>query len=116
MAEPTTSSKVLKYETFLNETLRADLRRLLEQRDKVYSEQVNLTILAYHRVLVEYNKYLHFSRLNQARAVRGHLDKLRRYHTRPLPFNWGPENLHLGKTHFRDPNIDARVVSLFFEI
>ena len=33
-------------------------------------------------------------------------DEIRRYHTRPLRFNWGPENVHFGETHFRDPNID----------
>ena len=36
-------------------------------------------------------------------------DELRRYHTRPLRLNWGPKNVHFGKTHFRDPDIDARV-------
>ena len=36
-------------------------------------------------------------------------DELRRYHTRPLQLNWGPENVHFGKTHFRDPNIDAKI-------
>ena len=35
-------------------------------------------------------------------------DELRGYHTRPLQLDWGPENVHFGKTHFRDPNIDAR--------
>ena len=34
--------------------------------------------------------------------------KLRRYHTRPLRFSWDPENVHFGKTHLRDPNMDAR--------
>ena len=37
-------------------------------------------------------------------------DELRRYHTRPLRLNWGPENVHFGKTLFRDLNIDARGV------
>ena len=36
--------------------------------------------------------------LDSARA----LNKLGRYHTRPSQFNWGPENLHFGKTHFKD--------------
>ena len=36
-------------------------------------------------------------------------NELRRYHTRPSQFNWGPENVHFGNPHFRDPNIDARV-------
>ena len=35
--------------------------------------------------------------------------KLRRYHTRPLPLNWGPENVLFGKTHFWDPNINVRI-------
>ena len=34
---------------------------------------------------------------------------LRRYHTRLLRLNWGPENVHFGKTHIRDPNISARI-------
>ena len=36
-------------------------------------------------------------------------DELRRYHIRPSRFNWGPENVHFGKTHFRDLNINGRV-------
>ena len=36
-------------------------------------------------------------------------DELRRYHNRPLQLNWGPENVHFGKMHFRDPNINARI-------
>ena len=36
-------------------------------------------------------------------------DESRRYHTRPSRFNWGPENVHFGKTLFRDLNIDARI-------
>ena len=35
--------------------------------------------------------------------------ELRRYHTRPLRFNWGPKNVHFGKTHFRDPNINVKI-------
>ena len=35
--------------------------------------------------------------------------ELRRYHTRPLRINWGPENVHYGKTHFWDPNINVRI-------
>ena len=35
--------------------------------------------------------------------------ELRRYHTRPLRLNWGPENVHFGKTHFWDPNINVRI-------
>ena len=42
---------------------------------------------------------------SEARAF----DKLRRYHTRTLRFIRGPKNIHFGKTHFRDPNIDARI-------
>ena len=33
---------------------------------------------------------------------------LRRYHNRPLQLNWGPENVHFGKTHFWDPNINVK--------
>ena len=36
-------------------------------------------------------------------------NELRRYYTRPSPFNWGPKNVHFGKTHFRDLNINARI-------
>lgn len=32
------NKKVLSYETFLNETLRGDLRKILENRDEIYSE------------------------------------------------------------------------------
>ena len=35
--------------------------------------------------------------------------ELRRYHTRPLRLNWGPENVHFGETHFRDPNISVKI-------
>ena len=34
--------------------------------------------------------------------------KLRRYHTRPLRLNWGPENVHFAKRHFWDLNINVR--------
>ena len=44
-----------------------------------------------------------------ARAKRRLFTKLRRYHTRPLRLNRGPGNVHFGKTHFRDPNINARI-------
>ena len=27
----------------------------------------------------------------------------------PLQHNWGPENVHCGKTHLRDPNIDTMI-------
>ena len=37
--------------------------------------------------------------------------ELRRYHTRPLRLNWGPENVHFGKRHFWDLNIN---VNIFF--
>jgi len=39
------SAKVLQYETFLNDTLRADLRRTLELRDKIYEEQAEFLAL-----------------------------------------------------------------------
>ena len=41
-------------------------------------------------------------------------DELRMYHTRPLRFNWDPENVHFGKTHLRDLIINARL--FFLEI
>ena len=39
--------------------------------------------------------------------------KVSRYNTRPLRLNWGPENVHFGKKHFRDPNINARIFIYF---
>ena len=41
--------------------------------------------------------------------------ELRRYHTRPLRLNWGPKNVHFGKTHFGDPNIKPGATLLCFE-
>ena len=38
-------SKVIKYETFLNETLRTDLRKTLLLRDKIYQEQAEYLAL-----------------------------------------------------------------------
>ena len=40
------------------------------------------------------------------------VNKLKRYHTRALRVNWGPKNVHFGKTQFSDLNINARI---FFE-
>ena len=46
MAEQiTTEDKVQRYETFLNERLRGDLRKCLEQRDKIYQEQAEFLAL-----------------------------------------------------------------------
>ena len=58
-----------------------------------------------------HNEHFHFLRLDLLSRPRGAwaFDKLRRFHTRPLRFNWGPKNVHFGKTHFRDPNIDASI-------
>ena len=36
-------------------------------------------------------------------------NKLRRYHSRTLWFNWGSENVHFDKTYFRDLDIDPRI-------
>ena len=36
--DSTSSEKVLQYEAFLNEKLREDLRKILEQRDEVYKQ------------------------------------------------------------------------------
>ena len=44
----------------------------------------------------------------RARGARA-FDELRRYHTRPLQLNWGLKNVHFEETHFRDPNINARI-------
>ena len=51
------------------------------------------------------------SSLTSPRGARA-FHELRRYHTRPLRLNWGPGNVHFGKTHFWDPNINVRI--LFF--
>ena len=37
--------KVEQYEVFLNDTLRGDLRKMLEQRDVIYSEQAEFLAL-----------------------------------------------------------------------
>ena len=50
-------------------------------------------------------RFLYLSSLREARAF----NKLRRYHTRPSRFNWGPENVHFWKIHFRDLYISARI-------
>ena len=34
-------------------------------------------------------------------------DEIRRYHTRPLRTNWGPENVHFGKMQFLDLSFNA---------
>ena len=47
--------------------------------------------------------------LSSPRGARA-FDELRRYHTRPLRLNWGPENVHFGKTHSLDPHFDATAV------
>ena len=39
------ASKVAQYETFLNETLRNDLKRTLTERDKIYQEQAEFLAL-----------------------------------------------------------------------
>ena len=45
-------------------------------------------------------------------GARRAFDELRKYHTRPLRLNWGPENVHFGKTHFTDPEINARILKI----
>merc|ERR1712127_1057863 len=39
--------------------------------------------------------------------------ELRRYHTRSLRLNWGPENVHFRKTQFWDPNINVKIFIFF---
>ena len=49
----------------------------------------------------------------QARAKCGRpqaFHELRRYHTRPLQLNWGPENVHFRKTLIWDTNINVRKI------
>ena len=45
MTEQGSLEKVQRYETFLNERLRGDLRKCLEQRDKIYEEQAEFLAL-----------------------------------------------------------------------
>ena len=45
--------------------------------------------------LYKYWSNIYLSSPRGARAF----DELRRYHTRPLWLNWGPESVHFGKTH-----------------
>jgi hypothetical protein len=40
--EEDVGAKIEKYEAYLNETLRRDLRLCLEQRDRIYTEQADL--------------------------------------------------------------------------
>merc|ERR1712127_863171 len=49
----------------------------------------------------------HFPQLSSPHKARA-FHELRRYHTRPLRFNWGPENVHFRKTQFWNPNINVR--------
>ena len=46
--------------------------------------------------------------LSSPRGARA-FPELRRYHTWPLRLNWGPENVHFGKRHFWDLNINVRI-------
>ena len=39
------NTKIARFETFLNETLRTDLKRTLELRDKIYEEQAEYLAL-----------------------------------------------------------------------
>ena len=47
---------------------------------------------------------------HEARAFK----ELRRYHTRPSQFNWGPKNVDFGETPFSDLNIDAKIFFWLF--
>ena len=49
--------------------------------------------------------YIQLSSPREAQAFH----KLRRYHTRPPRLNWGPKNVHFGKTRFWDPNINVKI-------
>jgi hypothetical protein len=44
--EEDVEAKIEKYETYLNETLRRDLRLCLEERDRIYTEQADLLGMA----------------------------------------------------------------------
>ena len=54
-----------------------------------------------------------FITLSSPRGARA-FHELRRYHTMPLRLNWGPKNVHFGKRHFRDPNINAGATISYF--
>ena len=45
MSAEDVNTKVARFETFLNETLRTDLKRTLELRDKIYEEQAEYLAL-----------------------------------------------------------------------
>ena len=53
--------------------------------------------------------FLSSPRVGRPRGARA-FHELRRYHTRPLQLNWGPKNVHFGKTHFWDLNINIRIL------
>ena len=48
---------------------------------------------------------MYLSSPNEARTF----DELRKYQTRTHQFKWGHENVHFGKMHFRNPNINIRI-------
>ena len=54
--------------------------------------------------------------LHSPYQARKAFDELRRYHTRPIRLNWAPENVHFGKTYFKDPNIDAWIFGKIKEL
>ena len=53
----------------------------------------------FHDELTVYHLTSHFNLAGRPRRAWA-FDELRRYHTRPLRLNKGPENVHFGKTHF----------------
>ena len=69
-----------------------------------------LWVLAYHRYGVVGVHIL--SRPHGAWAFH----ELRRYHNRPLRLNWGPENVHFGKRHFWDLNINVRIFKFEYDV
>ena len=46
------NSKIARFETFLNETLRSDLRKTYELRDKIYTEQAEYLYDAVRKILL----------------------------------------------------------------
>ena len=74
---------------------------------------MSVSVTVYGRLLKTRNIWLfflfYFSSPRKARAF----NELRRYHTRPRWFNCGPENVHFGKTHLKNLNINAKILFIF---
>ena len=93
---------VLHFEVSATETIVIIIYNIIT---KIKNEYNLKPVLTYQKSRVEYPIPFYLSSLRGVRAFH----ELRRYHTRPLRLNWGPENVHFGKTHFRNPNIIVKI-------